>query len=996
MADNDNIDKLQNVEKDGGDDDGDDNEEELCESRELTEADNNAAAGGGGSSMSSIGMGGGKSRRVDVTLKLAQLQNLCKRDAVGYREEYLQQKRRLQSEVDILLLQPTKEPSKSCVELIQFCAAVSSASYKGAESDDVARMLLHLLGVSAAGHNISISSNTTTASTSETTSNVPPTTIISNTSSSSSSNMLLLHKHVRKTCVSALILMRNKGALPPLQLLQAFFQIMSVAPEKGLRTQLFKHLVNDVRNLNKTNSSGGNTSGKKHNDQVNRSIQSFLHRIVATSGSTSGGATEDDASVVAAKKATDMVCELYRHGVWTNPRAVAIAAQAVQSPHPTVMARAVRFFLKIEEKMAMDVAEKKEQVAAEHQRIDYHAFAKKTKANSRHVQRQLKRRKKVIHKQQETDEQANLAHVMENDKGVEHGKKLYPAIELLRDPQGLAEHVLKRLRNNNSNSNGNNNSNNNSKSSVKFEVKLLLLNFVTRLVGNHQLQLLPLYPHLQKYLHTHQRNVTEILVYCVQACHEYVPPEDVVGLLKTIAHEFITERCSEEEMAVGINAARAICARVPAVLSMTLNDNDTKSKGDGEDKDNNNDTSTSDYCGMDMQAFCRDLAAFGKHRDRSVAIAGKAWTNFIRETCPIMLQGKHRGMQGTALLRHAKKNANNNNKSGSNKSAAMGLPLRFGESHAAAGVEGADLLAEYEAKKKQAEKRAAAAEAAAEAAADDDEDEDEDEDERKPSAAGDDEDDEEQEDDDVSGEWVEVNDDDEEDDEDEEEENEESEDEEAPQLVNLDKTTASAAATGKDKVGGDEEEEEEVLDLSKMTSEERDLLKQKMSSTRIFTTSDFIKMRKLVERENRAKRDPREAARRKRALARSGTDFEALSDDDDDDNNSDGSDEDEQMHVTGVVNPTDLMAMSKRKRQSKAEKLQKILAGRTKFEAKAREGGSTNVEKKRRKNFVLTKFSQETRAKNAGKGTLSALGKRGRVGKKKQLAHDAKKRRRKV
>jgi hypothetical protein len=44
-------------------------------------------------------------------------------------------------------------------------------------------------------------------------------------------------------------------------------------------------------------------------------------------------------------------------------------------------------------------------------------------------------------------------------------------------------------------------------------------------------------------------------------------------------------------------------------------------------------------------------------------------------------------------------------------------------------------------------------------------------------------------------------------------------------------------------------------------TEEREKLKQDISSTRIFSTSDFLKMGRLVEREERSKRDPREAAR---------------------------------------------------------------------------------------------------------------------------------------
>ena len=820
----------------------------------------------------------GAGTKVNVTLKLPQLQNLCKRDPEGYREDYDAQIRRLESELGLLALQPGTEPSKSLIELIQFAAAVSSSSYKGEGSDKIARILLSLLVGSATGMG---EGTTTTASS------------IANVSSMPTA-ALQLHREVRKTCVSALILMRNKGAVQPLQLLESFFRILSTIPDKGLRTQLYKHMVNDIRNLNK--------NGKRE-EKVNRSIQSFLHRVVTTHGTVD--AAEDSATDMAAKRATDMVCELYRRHVWTDDRAVAIVASAVESKNTNVMCRAIRFFLGIEEKMAEDDKQKTQEMMDHKNSIDYHSFSKKTKAHARHVERQLKNRKKALRKKDEA-EWTDIS--PDEDKGVEASKKLFPAIELLRDPQGLAEAVFKRLRN---------------AGSIKYDTKILMVNFITRLVGNHELLLLPLYPFLQKYMGGHQRNVTAVLAYTVQACHEYVPPDEVYGILKTIAHNFIAERCSEEQMAVGINAARAICARVPSVLSI---EESKESQGQSA---------------MDIEAYVRDLAAFANHRDRSVSIAGKGWTNFIRETYPSLLQGKARGLQGTALHKAGTK------------------PLRYGQTKVAQGVEGADLLAEYEAKK------AARKQPRGDDASDDDDDDDDDESQGSwqevasgVEEAGDDASEAEgdQTDDDdgsVNEDMIEAD----------------SEDEEAPTLVNLDTVDES-------------KKEVKALDLSKLSSEEREKLKQDISSTRIFTARDFAKMRKLVERENRAKRDPREAARRKRAIAR-GEEVDELSDD--------ASVGEDNLHIAGVVNPEDIMAEAKRKRQNKAERLERTLAGRAKFEAKGRDGGATNVEKKRTKNFLMSKYSSDARTKGKGKGGLSK-----KRAARKQLTHDAKKRRRKL
>jgi len=113
-----------------------------------------------------------------------------------------------------------------------------------------------------------------------------------------------------------------------------------------------------------------------------------------------------------------------------------------------------------------------------------------------------------------------------------------------------------------------------------------------------------------------------------------------------------------------------------------------------------------------------------------------------------------------------------------------------------------------------------------------------------------------------------------------------------------------------------------------MSAKDRAKLQQQVSSTRIFTAAEFAKMQKLVERQKQARRDPRLAAKLKRAKAK-GEEFADISDDDDDNS-------DDELHIKGAVNATDIMADAKRKRMSKAEKLEKIIEGRQKWEAKVR------------------------------------------------------------
>ena len=816
-------------------------------------------------------VGTGSSRSA-LPLKLSQLQNFCKRDPDGYREDYDAQSRRLVSLVGILLLSPNADPSPSLVELVQFMAAVSSSSYKGEESDRIATLLIDLL-VGSSGGNGGGNGNL---------GNVAP--LLQSTLPLSA---LQLHRDVRKACVSALILMRNKGAVPPLRLLQLFFQLMAVVPDKNLRECLYHHVVNDIRNINKNG---------RRDEKLNRTIQSFFHRIVCASANDSHPGGDDSPADYAAKRAVQMTCDLYRRNVWNDERSVHILASAVASPNSSVMSRALRFFLNIEEAMALDKRSTDEAAwAGASETIDLHLHSKKTKAKTRLISKQIKNRQRKQH------EKEGLIVSQREDKGVEASRKLFPAIELLNDPQGLCEILLKRFRSSGSNT-------------YKFEVKMLMLNFVTRVVGNHELTLSPLYALLQRYMGGHQRDVTAILAYAVQSCHSYVPPEEVHGILKTISHNFITERCSGEQMAVGINAARAICARVPSVLS-----------ADEDDADGGKSTA------WDVEAFVRDLAGYAKHRDRSVSIAGRGWVNFIREVYPSLLQGKHRGLVGAGLHRAGER------------------PLRYGEVRAASGVEGADLLLAYEESKKRAQELRDGDESNGGEYDDDGWVEDEsdgegegtNEDEWVDVESDDDEgdividDDGEEENGDESG-WIDVDsgDEDEIDISDDGVDGDESDDE-APDLVLL-------GEDGDDEATGEqvENEQEAPMDLSTMSDKDRAKIQQKVSSTRIFTTAEFTKMQKLVERQQKARRDPRLAAKLKRAKAK-GEEFDDMSDDDSD--NSDGED----IRIKGAVNATDIMAEAKRKRMSKAEKLEKIIEGRQKWEAKV-SVGTTSLSKSRR------------------------------------------------
>lgn len=144
----------------------------------------------------------------------------------------------------------------------------------------------------------------------------------------------------------------------------------------------------------------------------------------------------------------------------------------------------------------------------------------------------------------------------------------------------------------------------------RFEVKLLTLDVISRLIGLHELFLLNFYPYIQRFMQPHQREVTRILQFVAQASHELLPPDVLQPVLKTLVNNFVTERNSSDVMAIGLNAVREICSRCPLAMDEDL---------------------------------LQDLAQYKSYRERSVMMAAKSLIHLFRNIRPDLLHKKDRG-----------------------------------------------------------------------------------------------------------------------------------------------------------------------------------------------------------------------------------------------------------------------------------------------------------------------------------------------------------------
>ncbi|CAD7690165.1 unnamed protein product [Nyctereutes procyonoides] len=269
----------------------------------------------------------------------------------------------------------------------------------------------------------------------------------------------------------------------------------------------------------------------------------------------------------------DVMTELYRRNIWNYAKIVSVITTACFSKVTKILVAALTFFLgkDEEEKQDSDSESEDEGPTARDLLVQY-ATGKKSSKHKKRLEKAMKVLKKQKKKKPEVFN--------------------FSAIHLIHDPQDFAEKLLKQLES----------------STERFEVKMMLMNLISRLVGIHELFLFNFYPFVQRFLQPHQREVTKILLFAAQASHHLVPPEIIQSVLMTVANNFVTDKNSGEVMTVVINAIKEITARCPLVMTEEL---------------------------------LQDLAQYKTHRDKNM-MSARTLIQLFRTLNPKMLQKKFR------------------------------------------------------------------------------------------------------------------------------------------------------------------------------------------------------------------------------------------------------------------------------------------------------------------------------------------------------------------
>nr|CAG4636856.1 EOG090X030C [Ceriodaphnia reticulata] len=367
-----------------------------------------------------------------------------------------------------------------------------------------------------------------------------------------------LHPDMRKTFCRALILLRNKNLISPTALLTLFFQLLR-CPDKELRAFLKNHIITDIKNVN----------SKSKNIKLNNVLQNFMFGMLK------------DSNVTAAKMSLDVMIDLYKKNIWNDQKTVNVIATACVCKTTKIMVTALQFFMGSDEvKEDSDSENENENVI-----IKEVGMAARVNKKSRKREKQMERVKKTL-KKRSNSKKAPVFN--------------FSAIHLVRDPQSFAEQLFKHVEGMNE----------------RFEVKVMALDVISRLIGIHQLFIFNFYPYLNRFLQPHQRDVTKMLLFAAQASHELLPPDVLEPVVSAIVNNFVTERNSAEVMAVGLNSIREICARCPLVMNAEL---------------------------------LRELVDYRTSKQKSVMMAARSILQLYRIVNPELLPRKERGRPTEAM-----------------------------------------------------------------------------------------------------------------------------------------------------------------------------------------------------------------------------------------------------------------------------------------------------------------------------------------------------------
>jgi len=405
-----------------------------------------------------------------------------------------------------------------------------------------------------------------------------------------------LDNELRLSFAKATVMLRNKKLVLDSEVFDLFFELVK-CEDKNLRKFILGALISFIK--------------QGSQKCANRKEESNLQNLVI--------ARLKDSRSVVARIAQLVLIDAFRKKYWRVAKIANAIAECVFHKVPRLQVVAMRFLLgSLKEEEGYSDSESDDEEKKEDQKtVKEIMIAFKAGKKTRKRIKNLEKTKKALTKDQKAKKESRSKFCN------------LEAIQMIFDPQTYTDRLFGLLE---------------SKKNEKFLIRLQQIALCARVIGIHRLQTLGFYSYMHRYLQPKQREVTRILLYVAQACHELVPPDYVQDVVRVIANNFVTERNTPEGMTVGINAIREIFTNCPFAATEEL-----------------------------LQELCE----FKSYKNKNVSMAARGLISLFRTVNPKLLARKDRGRPTEAV-----------------EEGIIAGPLEFGVTKTVDFVPGAEILPE--------------------------------------------------------------------------------------------------------------------------------------------------------------------------------------------------------------------------------------------------------------------------------------------------------------
>ncbi|CAD8139034.1 unnamed protein product [Paramecium pentaurelia] len=320
-----------------------------------------------------------------------------------------------------------------------------------------------------------------------------------------------LNQGLRKKIIFCLLRLRGKNLIEPYRMIVFLMKLFN-CQDKDLRRIIFRFIIKDIKQFNK----------KHRNETLNKQIQNFIIDLIKKSQEN------------IAKRALQIMIELYKKNIWKDNKCVNIIAQGCFNQNYKIKLLACYFLIQTTE-THVEIESSEDETDKYIQKKGKNKCVKPTKAREHRVERE----KKMADKKQ----RKKLSKL--NSSGG------FFALDQIYSPQDFAERLFDNLKKHDS---------------ERFSVKLAMMHLISRLIHRHKLLIIPFYTFIQKHLYPNSKDVGKLFAYLAEAIHDQIPKEDLQPTIRHLIDQFVNDRCQELTLTMGLRGIYEILQKHPKIL----------------------------------------------------------------------------------------------------------------------------------------------------------------------------------------------------------------------------------------------------------------------------------------------------------------------------------------------------------------------------------------------------------------------------------------------